>query len=204
MLECINVTEDSVTLSWLAPERDGGARIFRYVVELQDITRTDGWLRVKEIDSSDILVATVENLRESKPYLFRVYAENEVGPGTPAELRDPIVPRSQLGPPGVPDGPIRVIRVTRNMLAIHWQPPLDNGGSPIDRYIIEKREAERSHWTQAGTCSPDVTAYCITGLAENQMYYFRVLAENAYGFSEPLECEKPIIPKRIFGRSSIN
>ena len=103
------------------------------------------------------------------------------------------------GEPSPPEGPIRVMRVTRNMLAIHWEPPTDNGGSPIEGYVIEKREANRSFWTQAGTCGADVTAYCITDLAENQMYYFRVLAENAYGFSEPLEFEQPIIPKRIFG-----
>ena len=106
------------------------------------------------------------------------------------------------GPPGIPDGPIRVIRVTRNMLALHWRPPLDNGGSPIERYVIEKREADRSHWTRAGHCSPDVTAHCVTDLAENQMYYFRVVAENAYGISDPLEYDRPIIPKRIFGEYS--
>lgn len=97
-----------------------------------------------------------------------------------------------------PQGPIRVIRVTRNMLAIHWTPSLDNGGSPIERYIIEKREADRSHWMQAGSCAPDVSAYCVTDLAENTMYYFRILAENAYGRSDPLEFEKPVIPKRIY------
>ena len=103
------------------------------------------------------------------------------------------------GEPSPPEGPIRVIRATRNMLSIQWQPPLDNGGAPLNAYIIEKREANRSYWVQAGTCSPDVTAHCITNLAENQTYYLRVLAENAYGFSEPLELEQPIIPKRIFG-----
>ncbi len=56
------------------------------------------------------------------------------------------------GPPDHPTGPIRVIRGTRNMLAIHWQPPKDNGGSPIEKYRIEKREADRSHWMFAGTC----------------------------------------------------
>ena len=45
----------------------------------------------------------------------------------------------------------------------------------------------------------DVTAHCITDLVENQMYYFRVIAENAYGQSDALECEKPVIPKRVFG-----
>jgi len=101
----------------------------------------------------------------------------------------------------MPDGPIRVIRVTRNMLAIHWSPPFDDGGYPIERYIVEKREASRSHWTQVGVCSPDVTAFCVTDLAENQVYYFRVIAETAYGFSEPLELDKPIVPRRIFGTS---
>ncbi len=104
-----------------------------------------------------------------------------------------------IGPPAAPEGPMRVVRVTRNSIAIHWQPPQDNGGSPIECYRVEKREVERSHWTQAGTCSPDITAYCITGLVENQMYYLRVVAQNAYGFSEPLDFEKPVIPKRLFG-----
>ncbi len=198
------MTDDSVTLSWLAPERDGGARIHRYIVQMREVTPGDNWVTVKEVDSCDILVACIENLKEGKPYMFRVLAENEVGAGTGVELREPIVPRMQVGPPSVPSGPIRIMRVTRNMLDIHWQPPMDNGGSPIERYIVEKRDADRSHWVQAGTCSPDVTAYCITDLAENQMYYFRVLAENAYGFSEPLECDKPIIPKRVFGEYTYN
>jgi titin len=158
----------------------------------------DSWQRVKRVDSSEILVACIEGLREGVAYRFRVHAENEAGSGPPVELREPIVPRSQLGPPSMPDGPIRVIRVTRNMLAIHWSPPYDNGGYPIERYIVEKREATHSHWTQVGVCSPDVTAYCITDLAENQVYYFRVIAETAYGFSDPLELDKPVVPRRIF------
>ena len=52
---------------------------------------------------------------------------------------------------------------------------------------------------QVGVCSPDVTAFCVTDLAENQVYYFRVIAETAFGCSEPLELDKPIVPRRIFG-----
>jgi titin len=200
LLEVVGVTEDSVTLSWLSPERDGGSRIHGYVIEKREVgtSAVDGWTRVKRIDSSEILVACIEGLRDGSAYRFRVYAENEAGSGPAVELREPVVPRSQLGPPSMPDGPIRVIRVTRNMLAIHWSPPYDNGGYPIERYIVEKREATHSHWTQVGVCSPDVTAYCITDLAENQIYYFRVIAETAYGFSDPLELDKPVVPRRIF------
>ena len=53
--------------------------------------------QVREIDSCEFLVACIENLREGKPYLFRVYAENEVGAGAAIELRDSVIPRSTLG-----------------------------------------------------------------------------------------------------------
>ena len=47
LLEVIDVTEDSVTLSWLSPEKDGGARILRYIVELMDYSRAEGWIKVR-------------------------------------------------------------------------------------------------------------------------------------------------------------
>jgi FKBP-type peptidyl-prolyl cis-trans isomerase 2 len=40
-----------------------------------------------------------------------------------------------------------------------------------------------------------VPFYEVTGLKEGSEYKFRVSAENAYGQSQPLECEKPIIAK---------
>lgn len=97
LLEVVDVTEDSVTLSWLPPHSDGGSRIVRYVVELCDVTRSEGWIKVREVDSSDRLLACVENLKEGKPYLFRVYAENAEGRGTTTEIKEAIVPTSQLG-----------------------------------------------------------------------------------------------------------
>ena len=96
-LEVIDITEDSVTISWLSPHSSGSSRIFRYVVEVCDVSRSGGWVKVKEVDSSARLVACVENLKEGKPYLFRVSAENQYGPGAATETTDPIVPRSQLG-----------------------------------------------------------------------------------------------------------
>jgi titin len=171
--EVTNVSEDSVTLTWLSPEHDGGSRIFNYVIESREATPGSNWRRVRTVNSSDNLVATVDGLSEGRNYHFRIHAANAVGSGPFAEIRDSAIPKSRSGPPMPPQGPIRVIRVTRNMLAIHWTPPMDNGGSPIERYIIEKREADRSHWMTAGSCSPEVTTYCVTDLAENTMYYFR-------------------------------
>jgi hypothetical protein len=144
------------------------------------------------------LIACIDGLKEGKPYRFRVFAENEIGEGPANELPEPVVPTSHAGPSAAPEGPLRVIRVTRDMLAVHWRPPRDNGGAMLERYVVEKRNAERSAWTRAGTCGADVTTYCVTDLQENEMYYIRVFAENAYGVSEPLETDRPIVPKRLY------
>ena len=96
-MEVANISDDSVTLSWLSPESQGGGRIRSYMVEMRDMTRTDGWRTVKEVDASDILVCVVENLREGIPYKFRVCAVNEAGKGPVTELTDAVAPRSQLG-----------------------------------------------------------------------------------------------------------
>ena len=89
--------EDSVTLSWLSPHRDGGARIFRYVIEKRNINRLEDWIKVKEVDSSDTLLCVVEKLVPGTPYIFRVYAENEIGAGSATELHEAVIPRSQMG-----------------------------------------------------------------------------------------------------------
>ena len=92
-----------------------------------------------------------------------------------------------------------MMRVTRDTISIHWHPPADYGGSPLERYIIDIRESDRSQWSRAGFTSSDVTAFSITGLVEDTPYYIRVMAQTAYGTSDPLETDMPITPKRIFG-----
>ena len=52
---------------------------------------------MKEVSSSDILMAHIEGLKEGKSYQFRVAAENEVGVGPGCELGQPIRPTAQLG-----------------------------------------------------------------------------------------------------------
>jgi len=55
------------------------------------------WTTVKRVASSDVLVACVDGLRVGVAYWFRVYAESDAGSGPAADLRQPVVPRSQLG-----------------------------------------------------------------------------------------------------------
>ena len=102
LLEVSSFTEDSVTLTWLSPERDGGARITRYVVEKR-MVNSYRWERAGEVDPSDILVITLWNLIEGRPYMFRVYAENDAGVGLAIETKEPVTPRAQSGKSEFPE-----------------------------------------------------------------------------------------------------
>lgn len=68
-------------------------------------------------------------------------------------------------------------------------PPLRDGGSKIDGYIISYKEEEQAadHWTQYSIVK-DLNIV-VVGLKEKQKYKFRVAARNAVGVSLPRETE---------------
>lgn len=49
--------------------------------------------------------------------------------------------------PSAPEGPLKVSDVTSQMCVLAWQPPKDDGGSPIENYVIEKMDVARGEWT---------------------------------------------------------
>jgi hypothetical protein len=50
--------------------------------------------------------------------------------------------------PGAPEGPLKVSDVYKDSMVLSWQPPKDDGGSPIENYVIEKMDVARGEWTQ--------------------------------------------------------
>lgn len=94
-LECTAATEDTITLSWLPPDSDGGSSLTSYIIEKSDIRRPK-WLRVGKVPA-DQTTAVVENLFENVGYMFRVIAENKVGISPPLENNQPFKPKSPYG-----------------------------------------------------------------------------------------------------------
>lgn len=40
-----------------------------------------------------------------------------------------------------PQGPLEVSDITPETCCLSWKPPLDDGGSPVTNYVVEKLEA---------------------------------------------------------------
>lgn len=97
-------------------------------------------------------------------------------------------------------------------MVISWNPPLDDGGCAISNYIIEKRDTNRDLWMPVtssctrttckvgsqGTGAEGASLHHITyaaavsslqvpKLIEGREYIIRIMAQNIYGISDPLE-----------------
>lgn len=101
-----------------------------------------------------------------------------------------------LDRPGPPEGPVEITGVTAEKCMLSWKPPLQDGGSDISHYVVEKRETSRLVWTVVD--SNVQTLNCkVTKLLEGNEYIFRIMAVNKYGIGEPLESE-PVLAKNPF------
>lgn len=52
-----------------------------------------------------------------------------------------------VDPPGKP-GVIECVGATEDSIALSWEPPLKDGGKPVKKYILEKREKGSKKWTK--------------------------------------------------------
>lgn len=87
-------------------------------------------------------------------------------------------------------------------MTVNWDEPKYDGGSPITGYIVEKKETTAKRWTRVTRdpirALPLGNNWDVTGLLENALYQFRVIAVNAAGCglpsmpSDPILCRDPI------------
>ena len=57
----------------------------------------------------------------------------------------------RVGPPGPPEGPMDITGIHKNGCKIAWKPPKDDGGSPIEHYVVEKYDTDTGIWSPVGT-----------------------------------------------------
>lgn len=94
-LEVTDITSDTALLHWKPPKDDGGIDLTGYIIERRDAKHAV-WTKVGSVDGTT-LNFKVTGLQEGMEYLFRVFAENEVGVSEPLERDAKVVPKSQFG-----------------------------------------------------------------------------------------------------------
>lgn len=81
----------------------------------------------------------------------------------------------------------------------NWEPPVDDGGSEILNYILEKKDNKNDEigWITI-TSTLKGNSFPITKLIEGKEYIFRVTAENKFGCGPPCISD-PLTAKNQFG-----
>jgi Fibronectin type III domain len=88
-------------------------------------------------------------------------------------------PAAQQSTPTAPGAPTGLTATPGNGTAtLSWSPPSSDGGSPVDRYLIDGGTSPSADSITENAGGDTAT---IGGLTNGTTYYFRVHAQNAYG-----------------------
>jgi hypothetical protein len=126
------------------------------------------WQRVTTTGTS----RTISVAQLATTYHVRVFAVNAAGRsgGT-----------TSVAIAALPKPSVRATAGNRQVV-LRWTAPANNG-SPITRYVIQRRSAASTTWTYLSTTTPAAAATSFTArnLVNGTVYYFRIAAVNASG-----------------------
>eukprot|EP00075_Anas_platyrhynchos_P011486 XP_027300739.1 immunoglobulin-like and fibronectin type III domain-containing protein 1 isoform X2 [Anas platyrhynchos] len=92
--------------------------------------------------------------------------------------------------PQPPAGPLKIVESSANDITIQWKPPKDDGGKPVQSYIVERQEVGKGDWVALAETPRSCTTFTTNKVERDMSYYFRVRAVNAEGTSDALESEE--------------
>lgn len=141
----------------------------------------------------DELSCTVKNLHRSTKYKFRVAAYNTEGKSNPSQVAE------FTTCPDRPGGPCRPVirgRVLPNSFRLAWEPPKDDGGAEVTKYVVEISEGLSGVSWELAYSGPAMEHVC-EGLKPGHSYQTRVYCMSEGGqspLSETLQVQTPAVP----------
>uniref|UniRef100_A0A674F584 Myomesin 2a n=1 Tax=Salmo trutta TaxID=8032 RepID=A0A674F584_SALTR len=143
----------------------------------------------------------VHGLTPGETYVFRVQAVNVYGLSDESQESTPIAVEPALSEgvlmhttPSAPHG-ITMLSCDGASMIIAWKSPKHCGGSKINAYFVDKRDADTLAWKEVNSAPTKTRTYTVDGLTEGTFYEFKVQAGNLAGVgmpsapSTPLKCE---------------
>ena len=167
----------TLTLIWMAPDRDGGATVRAYLIEYS----TDGatWTaRPHTTTAATTITATLDGLTGDVAHHVRVRAANAVGAGEPSPTATATPTTAAPDRPATP-----TVTPGPGTLAVIWTAPHHNG-APITAYTIEY-STDRGHTWTTWPHTTTATATVLTDLTPGRRHQIRITATNTAGTSPP-------------------
>ncbi|MCU0861111.1 MAG: fibronectin type III domain-containing protein, partial [Methanomassiliicoccales archaeon] len=176
-----------ITLTWAAPEANGGSPILGYRI-------LRGYGPGNETLLTNLsAVARFDDtgLEDNVTYYYKVLAFNAVGDG--AESNEIFATCWDAPAPTI----LSLLEGNRQ-LTLYWN-TFDNGGTDVLRYWVYR--GTKAGQEQLVTTLDNVLSYTDTGLTNGQAYYYRIAAENAVGtgLSEEVSGTPRTIPSAPVG-----
>uniref|UniRef100_A0A8C5G3L8 Titin n=1 Tax=Gouania willdenowi TaxID=441366 RepID=A0A8C5G3L8_GOUWI len=178
---CIyGVTSEKCSISWKSPLQDGGSDVSHYIVERRETSRLVWTVVEPKVQTLNLKIT---KLLPGNEYIFRVIPVNKYGIGEPLES-EPVIARNSFVAPS-PATEVMVSTITKDSMVVTWERPTNDGGSPIQGYVVEKRDKDGVRWTRCNKRNVSELRFRVTGLLESHSYEFRVSGENAAGVGTP-------------------
>src|SRR5206468_3644664 len=161
-----------VTLTWDPPSDDGGAPILLYTIYRGNSSGGESFLITVPLVTTYTDATVTNGVTNSE----QRRAANAVGEG-PLSNEASATPTAPATKPGAP----RNLQATPGdgQVTLNWQPPSNDGGSPILLYTIYRGNS--SGGESFLITVPLVTSYTDATVTNGVTYYYKVSATNAIG-----------------------
>ena len=167
--------ERAMQLSWLPPPPDADIVVVGYEVQNR---QTRGFLPFANAlsVSANVTLATVFSLGNRVAYQFRIRA---VAAGGVAGAWSDIIEETPSVPPSAPRDFAGVTRY--QAISLNWRAPIDNGGQPVEGYILRHWPAAQPAQQQTISLNSPTPAYQLENLVNNLPYAFALRATTRVG-----------------------
>uniref|UniRef100_A0A672ZU33 Myomesin-2-like n=1 Tax=Sphaeramia orbicularis TaxID=375764 RepID=A0A672ZU33_9TELE len=136
----------------------------------------------------------VHGLIPGESYVFRVQAVNVFGLSEESQESSPIAVEPALSTPSAPFG-ITMLSSDGSSITLAWQSPKHCGGSKVNAYYLDKRDADTLDWKEVNLAAVKERICTVDNLTDGTFYEFKVAAGNLAGLgvpsapSAPMKCE---------------